>query len=523
MSVSLEERISSKIPLIIFLAAIGMGLISFTVLYFVDNYSLNYYGDAVSHLFSARRLVDSVEPGINQIGTVWLPLPHLMFLPFSLVDQLYVSGIAGMIVNLPCHAIASVLIYKIIRKQVGLTYVAMIGGFLYASNPNLIYLGITAMTEAPFLLFFIAFVYYFQKWNDGFSEFKNNLKHLALASFFISLATLCRYDAWIVSLFYVLYVIVFVTIKWNNIPKLKFAMILISLIAFSGILLWLILNQYYYDDPFEFANAEFYSASSQAVERPYRDFLYLQPLNDITIYGMAATMISGPILLSMAVMGFVFHLKDENRNKRAKLYGFLSLPPLLTLISLYIGIGEMSQWWFNARFATFLSPLVIILASFAFAKLVPKIKQSRSVILVVIISLFAFQLLTPAFGTVTFIDAESGWVYKQTPDAIKAGEFLRSEYDGGKVMIMTGSSQAHRIMQTSGIHLIQFDEMIEAYLHKPAFKEPWLYDKWIVIGLEPDSDSITAVDYWQQRMNELEEHYILAFENKYYKIFLLKN
>ena len=522
MSVSLEERISSKIPLIIFLAAIGMGLISFTVLYLIDNYSLNYYGDAVSHLFGARKIVDSELPGIHQIGTVWLPLPHLMFLPFSLVDQLFTSGIAGMMVSLPCHAITSVLIYKIIRKQVGLTYVAMIGGFLYASNPNLIYLGITAMTEAPFLLFFIAFVYYFQKWNDGFTELKNNLKHLALASFFISLATVCRYEAWIVSLFFVTYVLVFVTIKWNNILKFKFAMILISLIAFSGILFWLMWNLYYYDDPLEFANAEFYAASSQAVDRPYRDFLYLQPLNDITIYGMALTMISGPILLSMAVIGFVFHLKYKDRNKRAKIYGFLCLPAAFTLISLYIGIGEMSQWWFNARFATFFSPLVIILASFAIAKLVPRIKQRRPIIAVIVISLFAFQLLTPTFEVITFADAESGWVYQKTPSTIKAAEFLKSDYDNGKVMIMTGSAQAHRIMQVSGIHLIQFDEMIESYLYKPAFKEPWLYDKWIIMGLEPDSDSISAVDYWQQRMNELEQHYSLVYENEYYKIFTLR-
>jgi len=522
MSVSLEKRIYSKIPLIIFLAAIGMGLISFTVLYFADNYSLNYYGDAVSHLFISRKIVDSQVPGIHQLGTVWLPLPHLMFLPFSLVDELFSSGIAGMIISLPCHAVASVLIYKIIRNLTGLTYVAMIGGFLYASNPNLIYLGITAMTEAPFLLFFIAFAYYFQKWNDGFNEFKNNLKHLAFASFFISLATLCRYEGWFVALFFVPFIVLFVIVKRHNIPKYKLATILVSFIAFSGILFWLTWNQYYYDDPLEFWNSEFYSAASQSVERSYRDFLYLQPLNDITIYGMAATMISGPILLSMAAIGFIFHLKDKNNKERTKLYGFLSLPPLFTLISLYIGIGEMSQWWFNARYATFLSPLVIILASFAIAKLAPKIKNRR-IFAVILIPIFAFQLLTPTFGVVTFADAESGWSYKQTPYAIKAAEFLKSEYDDGKVMIMTGSSQTHRIMQISEIHLIQFDEMIELNLSKPFFKKPWLYDKWLIVGLEPGSDSINAVDYWQKRMNEIEEHYSLEYENKYYKIFSLKD
>ncbi len=520
MSVSLEKKINSKIPLIIFLAAIGMGLVSFSILYFDNNYSLNYYGDAVSHLFISRKIVDSQVPGIHQLGTVWLPLPHLMFLPFSLVDQLFSNGIAGMIVSLPCHAVASVLIYKIIRNQTGLTYVAMIGGFLYASNPNLIYLGITAMTEAPFLLFFIAFAYYFQKWNDGFSEFKNNLKYLVLASFFISLATLCRYEGWIIPLFFVPYIIFFVILKRNDIPKCKLTIILVSLIAFSGILFWLMWNQYYYDDPLEFANAEFYAAASQSIERPYRDFLYLQPLNDITIYGMAVTMISGPILLSMAGIGFAFHLLDKNKKDRTRLYGFLSLSALFTLISLYIGIGEMSQWWFNARFATFLSPLVIILASFAIAKLVPKIKN-RPIFAMIIFLLFAFQLLTPVFGVVTFLDAESGWIYKQTPYAIQTAEFLKTEYDDGQIMIMTGS--AHRIMQVSEIHLMKFDEVIEINLSKPFFKEPWLYDKWIIIGLEPDSDSVSAVNYWQQRLSELQQYYSLEYENQYYKIFKIKS
>ncbi len=521
MSVSLEKKINSKIPLIIFLAAIGMGLVSFSTLYFVDNYSLNYYGDAVSHLFISRKIVDSQVPGIHQLGTVWLPLPHLMFLPFSLVDQLFSSGIAGMIVSLPCHAIASVLIYKIIRNQTGLTYVALIGGFLYASNPNLIYLGITAMTEAPFLLFFIAFAYYFQKWNDGFSKSKNNLKYLALTAFFISLATLCRYEGWILSLFFVPFIILFVIIKRHNIPKYKLGTILISLIAISGILFWLTWNQYYYDDPLEFANSEFYSAASQSIERQYRGFLYLQPLNDITIYGMAASMISGPILLSMAAIGFAFHLLDKNKKDRTRLYGFLSLPALATLISLYLGIGEMSQWWFNARYAAFLSPLVIILASFGVAKLVPTIKR-RPIFAMIIVSLFAFQLLTPVFGVVTFLDAESGWVYKQTPYAIQTAVFLKTEYDDGQIMIMTGSAQAHRIMQVSGIHLIQFDEAIEMNLSKSSFKQPWLYDKWIIIGLEPDSNSVNVVEYWQQRLSELEQHYSLEYENQYYKIFKIR-
>src|SRR5271154_3416217 len=32
------------------------------------------YGDAVAHLNCARKVIDSLHPGLSQLGTVWLPL-----------------------------------------------------------------------------------------------------------------------------------------------------------------------------------------------------------------------------------------------------------------------------------------------------------------------------------------------------------------------------------------------------------------------------------------------------------------
>ena len=125
-------------------------------------------------------------------------------------------------------------------------------------------------------------------------------------------------------------------------------------------------------------------------------------------------------------------------------------------------------------------------------------------------------------GVITYIDAQFQWVYKQIPYGIKAAEFFISEYDEGQVMLMTGSAQAQRIMQVSGIPLIKFDEMIEAHSSRPSFTEPWLSHKWLIMGLDPDSDSSDIVNYWNQRTDQLEQHYSLLYENKYYKIFVLR-
>ena len=511
MSLVLQNK---KISGLIFMAAILMGIVSVGILYLIDESSFLYYGDAVSHLFISRKIIDSNEPGILQIGTVWLPLPHLMMLPFSLIDSLFSSGLAGL-VNLPLHALTSVLIYKIILTQTKRPWIGIVGGLLYASNPNLLYLGITAMTEAPFLLFFVASIYFLQKWTlqDNF-----NLKYILISSIFISLATLSRYEAWILAPVLVLFSIIF-ALK-NRHDKRVIFLVLISLVSFSGIVFWIGWNQIIYDDPLEFANAEFYAAASQAVERPYRDFLYLQPQNVLYIYGAAAVMISGPILLLFAAGGFFIRFREKIKSIPNSVYFFMSLPVLFTLFTMFVGIGEMSIWWFNSRFATFLTPLVIVLASIVLLKL-EKIDKKK-ILGIIVASLFVFQLISPTFGVVTYLDANGGWIYKQSPYAKQTSDFLYDNYDDGKILILTGSSQAHRVMISSGVDLKDFNEGIESFLSKSFFKEPWNYNKWIIMGIEPDSDSVNAAKFWSENMEMLEKHYDIVYQNQYYQVFKLK-
>ncbi|MCE2614453.1 MAG: hypothetical protein LVO36_00970 [Nitrosopumilus sp. (ex Thoosa mismalolli)] len=187
------------------------------------------------------------------------------------------------------------------------------------------------------------------------------------------------------------------------------------------------------------------------------------------------------------------------------------------MFTMFIGIGEMSQWWFNSRFATFLYPLAIVLASLFLVK-IEKINK-KTVLGFVIASMFVFQIITPTFGVVTYLDAYGGWIHKQAPFAKQTSDFLYENYDGGKVLIMTGSSQAHRIMISSGIDLIDYNEGIESFLNKSFFKEPWKHNKWIILGLEPDSDSANAVKFWSENIKQIKNHYRLVDENRFYQVF----
>src|SRR5258708_3701734 len=76
-------------------APAGLVLGFFALLVCYSKGYLLLYGDAVAHLGIARRIVDSHYPGIAQLGGVWLPLPHLLMLPFIGNMQMWQTGFAA--------------------------------------------------------------------------------------------------------------------------------------------------------------------------------------------------------------------------------------------------------------------------------------------------------------------------------------------------------------------------------------------------------------------------------------------
>ena len=68
--------------------------------------TLSHY-DARGHLVVARRIVDSLTPGWQQIGAVWLPLPHLLNAIPVQVDPFYRTGASGVAISITAFALAT--------------------------------------------------------------------------------------------------------------------------------------------------------------------------------------------------------------------------------------------------------------------------------------------------------------------------------------------------------------------------------------------------------------------------------
>src|SRR5215467_8622601 len=112
--------------------------------------------DARAHLVVSRRVFDSLYPGWQQVGGVWLPLPHLLnALPVQ-IDWLYRTGYSAVAISVASTVIAAWAIASLIHRATGSALGGQVATALLVLNPNVLYLQSTPMTEP--LLFATTFL-----------------------------------------------------------------------------------------------------------------------------------------------------------------------------------------------------------------------------------------------------------------------------------------------------------------------------------------------------------------------------
>jgi len=557
-------RLEKRRPLLILFLSLGIGFIFASHVYHVDNLALLYYSDSVSHLVRARQLVDYSSPGLEQIGTVWLPLPHLLLLPFSLVDLLFRTGLAGTFVSLPSIAITAAVLYKIIKEQMEASWIAFMGAGLYFLNPNILYLGLTAMTEALFMLFFVVSAFYFQKylssmlfpssqrehntiksknrftWFCGPNQTLGSNKfiissNMLKCSFFVALATLCRYEAWPIPVFLLLFTtLCFLRLRTvvggfqpssaSN-KKQLIGFLLCTVLSFSGIILWISYNWIYYDSPLEFLVSPYYSAAAQALGGQNREYLFLQPLGAASIYGVTALFFFGPVMITGAAFGYIVHRKLAVPKEKVQiadmLYLFLAIPSLVNFLTLVFGVGEMNYWWFNSRFLIMLSPLLILLSCTLVKRITEEKNKSTLICTIIAIFLIYPVIVLPLSGEiVTLIDAKNSASYGTRPSAMEMAKVLESLYDGGKIFVITGSAQQNIIMQASGIPLVNFQAATEESNASYESQQAALESQYVILSKKPDSSAQRYAESWNRSQDELNKYFDKSYENSDYRLFV---
>jgi hypothetical protein len=159
--------------------------------YAASGLTLSHY-DAKAHLVVARRIIDSITPGWEQIGAVWLPLPHLLNMLPVQVDLLYRTGGSAIALSVLSHAVGVASITSMVLLLTASPAGSVLAATLFATNPNVLYLQSTPMTE-PMLFGLTALqVCLLTHWvmNGSIADRRRSIGWVTV------MACLTRYEAW---------------------------------------------------------------------------------------------------------------------------------------------------------------------------------------------------------------------------------------------------------------------------------------------------------------------------------------
>jgi hypothetical protein len=226
------------------------------------------YGDAVAHLHIARRVFDAHQPRLTLLGSVWLPLPHILDLPFVQVYSWWANGFAGVIPSALAYLASCAGLYRLARGWLPPAASVLTLAF-FAANPNLLYLQTTAMTEPLFLCLIVWITLWLVEWRASLddaassSNTENSTQSSRLQAFIAAAliaAVFTRYDGWIIALF-----------AWTSMGiilarrgKLRSrAFWIASAFVVAAPIAWFIYNQLAFGDWLDFARGPY---SAKAIE-----------------------------------------------------------------------------------------------------------------------------------------------------------------------------------------------------------------------------------------------------------------
>lgn len=199
-----------------------------------------YWGDAEAHLDNARRIIESRNPGYDQIGRIWLPMTQWLMLPFVGFDSLWRSGLAGAIPSAICFTAASAFLFAATRRIFG-PAAACCATALFVLNPNALYLQSIPMMEAPFFAFFTGILFFTARYRET-----QSIGDLAGAGSMCLCASLTRYEGWL----FLPLVTIYIFVASKRSPFLR--AILFALFASLGVAWWLFHNWWLTNDILDF-------------------------------------------------------------------------------------------------------------------------------------------------------------------------------------------------------------------------------------------------------------------------------
>lgn len=466
-----NREVSPWIPLIL---AASLALLGSSVLVVVyRDGSILSYNDSLTHMKIARLVVRGYQPGVAQLGGVWLPVQHLLMLPLIWNDWAFRSGVAGAAPSVLGFVVTGLFVYFLTFRITHQHLAGVVAVTVLASNPNALYMQAVPMSDMILPAFITGSIYVLVKW----SVEPRHLGYLVLAAGMTFVATLTRYEGWGLAVGEVVIVAYVVARKRLGRGASQAYAISFGMLALYGIVLWFLWNALIFGNPLYFSRGAFSADAVNSATRRYLDTL--RPTAQGNIWMAAADALgavywnAGPFVSAIGVVGFVYWILRE-RLRPAQLPVLLLLAPgVALLVAIFSGdaivlLPTLDDRTFNIRYGLVMLPAIAVYAGYV-SKTHHLIKAA-----VVVLTLTQAALMVSHNSVVTYDDGTRGLAGGSARTLSDGGgqtsiqasrptmAWFTKNYDGGLILIDSSFN--------NGVYMFFTDVPTKDFLHDGVYR-----------------------------------------------------
>jgi len=434
--------------------------------YQVLGLTLTHY-DARAHLVVARRIFDSITPGWQQIGAVWLPLPHLLnALPVQ-IDFFYRTGFSAIAISILSLALATGSVGCIVVTLTESSAAAVAAAAVFALNPNVLYLQSTPMTEPLLMALTLASVALLMAWCDGGGTISTAAVGVAFA-----LACMTRYEAWPVM---GAALVAAIWVRWRQGSRFSDALgsvIEIAIYPATAIAAFIVFSRIVTGA--WFAN-DFFVPENTAKGHPYDALKEIAwGVRELSGYGLLLIALAGAVLLALSGL-------FSKRRATA------ILPIALASTAAVSWLAFLDGHQYRIRYMV---PLLAAEAVFA-GVVAGAFKRLQPVAVIGLLLVAAFEL-RPLDASAPMV-VEAQWDRPNIVARERVSAYLRSNYHGETVMVSMGSLGHYmQDLSRSGFSIRDFLHEGNGDIWLYALEHPRPFAGWMLIEEKAEGGDVLA-------------------------------
>ena len=371
---------------------------------------------------------------------MWLPLPHLLTLPLVGIDSLFYSGFAASVVSMAAYVLGTRYLYMTVVEMGGSRVAGVAGAAVFALCPNVLYMQSTPMAELTLLAAMAGGTYHLVRWTGSGRHI-----HLAAAAWLTLLATLCRYEGWV---FAVGAVAVTAVVAWHRAARSRFAdglrpaeahVVYFGLIAFVGMVGWVLWNAIIFGDATFFYNGQFSDASLWKTVDDVTTGSWARAFQ--TYWYAVVDNVGVPLALLGCLGGALYLFRTRLRP--------LTLAPLTPLVLLPFFVNflhsgerpllvmELAGHRYNVRFGLIMIIPIALFVGYLVTELSTLVRGRTAWVANGLVALTVVGVSgVAALGGIGTLDEATA--FRASPEAqnnFRNAEWLRANYDGGRVLM----------------------------------------------------------------------------------------